>query len=220
MNIKQMIRENNLLQEQMTPVNLKYYQDMVVYIRSSSVDQMRGEELLLEVGQNLLQAQSKGKRAEDIFGKDPIVYCEKHMQDLPKHKGLSRLQFNLMIPWVALTWFFFAQALIGFITDWSGGSVEKVSQIRISTLLLIAGGSYILIKLMMNLINRESFKPEESSRKINIRGMGIYIAIVVIILVVGVWIGRALPVLVIPPWASLVLFLVGMAGTKWLFPRK
>lgn len=220
MKIKQMIRENNRLQEQMTPANLKYYEDMVVYIRTSPVNQVRGEELLLELGQHLLDAQSKGKRAEDIFGSDPAAYCAELVENLPKLKGISQMQVHLMIPWVALTWFFFAQALIGFITVWTGGSVENVSQVRISTLILIAGGSYILIKLIMNRINREAFQPEENTRKIHLRGIGIYTAVVVVILVAGVWLGRALPVLVIPPWLSLVLFIAGLIGTKVLFSRK
>lgn len=217
---QQMIRENNRMQEQMTPSNLKYYEDMVIYIRTSPVNEIRGEELLLEMGQHLLDAQHKGKSAEEVFGNDPVAYCAELVENLPKQKGLSQLQYNVMIPWVALTWFFFAQALIGFVTLWTGGSVEKVSQVRISTLLLIAAGSYILIKLIMNFMNRETFQPEENKRKINMRNMGIYTAVVVVILIAGVWLGRALPVLVIPPWGSLTLFIAGLIGTKLLFSRK
>lgn len=217
---QQMIRENNRLQEQMTPSNLKYYEDMVIYIRTSPVNEMRGEELLLEIGQHLLEAQRNGKSAEELFGSEPVAYCEELVQNLPKQTGLSQLQYIIMIPWVALTWFFFAQALIGFVTQWTGGSVEKVSQVRVSTLVLIAAGAYILIKLIMNFMNRETFKPEENKRKINIRGMGIYTAVAVVILMIGVWLGRALPVLVIPPWGSLVIFIIGLIGTKLLFFRR
>lgn len=217
---QQMIRENNRLQEQMTPSNLKYYEDMVIYIRTSPVNEIQGEELLLEIGQHLLEAQRNSKSAEEVFGSEPVTYCEKLVQNLPKQKGLSQLQYNIMIPWVALTWFFFAQALMGFVTQWTGGSVEKVSQVRVSTLVLIAAGAYILIKLIMNFMNRETFEPEENKRKINIRGMGIYTAVAVVILMMGVWLGRALPVLVIPPWGSLVLFIIGLIGTKLLFFRR
>lgn len=220
MKIKQMVRENNRLQELMTPSNLKYYEDMVVYIRTSAVNESRGEELLLEMAQHLLDAQSKGKSAKEVFGNDPEAYCAELVENLPKLKGLSQIQLSLMIPWVALTWFFFAQALVGFFTMMTGGNVEKMSQVRISTLLLVAAGSYILIKLIMNLMNKDAFQPEDSKRKINIRNMGIYIAVVVVILVAGVWLGRSLPVLIIPPWASLVIFIVGLIGTKVFFSRK
>ncbi|KKO55080.1 DUF1129 family protein [Paenibacillus sp. DMB20] len=220
MTIKQMIRENNRLQEQMTPANLKYYEDMVIYIRTSSVNEAKGEELLLEMAQHLLEAQRTGKTAEEVFGSDPIAYCAELVDELPKLKGLSRLQFNLMIPWVALTWFFFAQAIVGFVALWTGGSVEKMSQVRISTLLLIAAGSYVLIRAIMGLMKLESFQPEDAKRKISLRGLGIYVLVVVAILVGGVWLGRALPVLVVPPWGSLVIFIIGLVGTKVFFSRR
>lgn len=220
MKIKQMVRENNRLQEKMIPSNLKYYEDMVVYIRTSPVNEARGEELLLEMAQHLLDAQSKGKTAEEVFGSDPEAYCAELVANLPKLKSLSQLQLSLMIPWVALTWFFFAQALVGFVTMFTGGNVEKMSQVRISTLLLVAAGSYILIKLIIDMMNKDAFKPDESTRKINIRSMGIYIAVAIVIVVAGVWLGRSLPVLVIPPWASLVIFIVGLIGTKVFFSRK
>ncbi|WP_054955672.1 DUF1129 family protein [Paenibacillus dakarensis] len=220
MKIKQMIRENNRLQDQMTPANLKYYEDIVIYIRTSAVDEACGEEALLKLGRQLLDAQQQGKQAEDIFGSDPAEYCAGIIETLPKQKLQSQLQVHLMIPWVALTWFFFAEALIGFITKWSGGDVEKVSQVRVSTLVLLAAGSYVLVKLIMNLINREAGQPEESRRKINVRSMGIYIAVTVVILAAGVWLGRALPVLVIPPWVSLVLFIAGLIGMKAFFFRR
>ncbi|CAM3767102.1 MULTISPECIES: DUF1129 family protein [Paenibacillus] len=220
MNTKQMIKENNRLQDAMKPDNLSYYQDMVVYIRSSSVQESKGEELLLEIAQHLLDAQAKGKTAEEVFGSDPESYCKELVEQLPKMKGLNRLQYHLMIPWIALTWFFFVQALVGFITTWTGGPVERMTQVRISTLVLIAGGSYVLIHALMRWMKNDTFQPDEARRKINVRSMGIYMAITVLILIAGVWLGRLLPVLTIAPWISLVLFLVGIAGTKFLFSSK
>ena len=41
MNTKQMIKENNRLQDAMKPNNLSYYQDMVVYIRGDSVQEQK-----------------------------------------------------------------------------------------------------------------------------------------------------------------------------------
>lgn len=219
MKIKQMIRENNRMQEQMTPSNLKYYEDMVVYIRTSPVNEARGEELLLEMAQHLLDAQNKGKSAEEVFGNDPEAYCVELVENLPKLKGLSQLQLSLMIPWIALTWFFFAHALVGFVTMIANGNVEQMSQVRISTLILVAAGSYILIKLIMDMMNKDAFQPEESKRKINLRNMGIYIFIAIVIVVAGVWLSRFLPVLVIEPWMSLIIFVLGFIGSKVLFSR-
>ncbi|OOC58820.1 DUF1129 family protein [Paenibacillus ihbetae] len=220
MNIKQMIKENNRLQDAMTPGNLSYYQDMVVYIRSSSVNEAKGEELLLEIGQHLLDAQAKGKTAEEVFGSDPEAYCKDLVEQLPPMKGLNKLQLHVMIPWIALTWFFFVQAIAGFIVTWTGGPVERMTQVRVSTLVLLAGGSYVLIQLVMKWMKNGTFQPEEEQRKINIRHMGIYVVIAVVILVGGVWLGRLLPVLHIQPWVSLVIFVIGLLGTKLLFSSK
>lgn len=220
MNIRQMIKENNRLQDAMTPDNLSYYQDMVVYIRSSSVQEQQSEELLLEMARRLLDAQDKGKDAKDVFGNDLESYCKEQIERLPKRKGLSGLQYHLMIPWIALTWFFFVQAVVGFVTMWAGGPVERMSQVRISTLILIAGGAYVLIHALMRWMKNDTFKPAEGERKISARNMGIYVAITVLILVAGVWIGRLLPVLIIAPWVSLSIFLIGLVGTKLLFSRK
>lgn len=220
MNIRQMIKENNRLQESMTPDNLSYYQDMVVYIRSSAVQEQQSEELLLDMAKRLLDAQEKGKNAKDVFGNDLESYCKEQIERLPKRKGLSGLQYHLMIPWIALTWFFFVQAIVGFVTMWAGGPVERMSQVRISTLIVIAGGAYVLIHALMRWMKNDTFKPAEGERKINARNMGIYVAITVLILVAGVWIGRLLPVLIIAPWVSLLIFLIGLVGTKLLFSRK
>ncbi|KOP64937.1 hypothetical protein AMS62_06495 [Bacillus sp. FJAT-18019] len=220
MNIRQMIKENNRLQDAMTPDNLSYYQDMVVYIRSSAVQERQCEELLLEMARHLLDAQRKGKDAKDVFGKDLESYCKEQIERLPKRKGLSALQYHLMIPWIALTWFFFVQAIVGFVTMWAGGPVERMTQVRISTLILIAGGAYVLIHVLMRWMKSDAFKPEAAQRKISARNIGVYVAITVLILVAGVWLGRLLPVLVIAPWVSLFIFLIGLTGTKLLFSTK
>lgn len=220
MNIKQMIKENNRLQDAMTPDNLSYYQDMVVYIRSSDVQELQGEELLLDMARSLLDAQGTGKTAKDVFGEDPEFYCKEQIERLPRIKGLSRLQYHLMIPWIALTWFFFVQAIVGFVTMWTGGPVERMSQVRISTLVIVAGGAYVLIHALMRWMKNDTSKPAEGERKIHARNIGIYVAITVVILIAGVWLGRLLPVLIIAPWVSLLLFLLGLAGTKLLFSRK
>ena len=60
-----------------------------------------------------------------------------------------------------------------------------MTQVRISTLILIAGGSYVLIHALLRSMKSDTFKPEEDKRKINVRNMGIYVAITVLILVAG-----------------------------------
>lgn len=220
MKIRQMIKENNKLQEAMTPSNLKYYTEMVVYIRTSPVQEAKGEELLLEVAQGLLEAQAQGKSAEDVFGEDPEAYGQELIEQLPKMKGMHHLQYQIMIPWVALTWFFLVHAVIGFVAMWMGGPVERITRIPISTLILVAAISSILINLVMNGLKKESSQTDDDTKaNVNIRGIAMYVAITVPITMGGIWLGQWLPVLVIHPGISLGIFGIGFIGTKLLFTR-
>ncbi|MFC6653444.1 hypothetical protein [Paenibacillus rhizoplanae] len=67
MKVKAMIKQNNLLREQMTPSNRSYFEDMILAMRASSVDAVRAEELLLEAAELLLKGQAKGKHAKQVW---------------------------------------------------------------------------------------------------------------------------------------------------------
>ena len=223
MKIKDMIKENNRLQEQMTPANLKYYEDLVVYVRTSNAGEYKREELLLEKAKEVLDAQREGKSAEELFGKPPAEYGAELLEQLPVQKAIEGLRFGLMIPWVALTWFFLIQALVGYLTMWTGGSVEKMTQIRVSTLIFIAGGSYLLIKMTLNSAKNKTQDSESGAvpkRQINIRTIAVYVAVVMVVLFGGFWFGDFLPVMTVRPWMSLLLFVIGLAGAKLFFTRK
>lgn len=220
MNIKQMIEENNKLQDAMSPENLSYYQDMIVYIRSSRMQEAKSEELLLEIAQHLLEAQDKGRTARDVFGSDPEAYCKELVEQLPKMNVLGALQFHLMVPWIVLTWFFFVQAAAGFITMWVGGPIERMTQVRVSSLLFIAGGSYILIHMLLLWLKKDAFRSDKNQFTVKIRYMGLYMAGLAAILIGGICLGDALPVLTVAPWVSLVIFVIGLAGKKLLFSVK
>ncbi|WP_240353374.1 MULTISPECIES: DUF1129 family protein [Cohnella] len=133
----------------MSPENRRYYEDMVVYIRSSRLQEAKSEELLLEIAQHLSEAQARGRTARDVFGDDPEAYCKELVAQLPKMKGLSALQFHLVVPWITLTWFFFVQAAAGFIAMWVGGPSERITQVGISTIVIMACSSYILIHSLL-----------------------------------------------------------------------
>jgi DNA-binding ferritin-like protein (Dps family) len=84
MKLKEMIRETNRLRAQLNEDNKAYYGEMLVYIRSSDIDQRKAEEMLLEILQHLLQAQKEGRSASVVFGNQPIEYCRELMEQIPK----------------------------------------------------------------------------------------------------------------------------------------
>lgn len=59
MKVKDMIKENNALREQMTPFNRSYFEDMILTMRASRVEALRAEELLLDAAKLLLKEQKR-----------------------------------------------------------------------------------------------------------------------------------------------------------------
>ncbi|AYW47834.1 hypothetical protein C7K38_05375 [Tetragenococcus osmophilus] len=73
MTTKEIIAENNNLQYFLTKPNKKYYENLLVYVRAMSLfrDEQTSEQLLLEILQDILEAQNDGRTAEEYFGKNP-----------------------------------------------------------------------------------------------------------------------------------------------------
>lgn len=146
MKVKAMIKQNNLLREQMTPSNRSYYEDMILAMRASSVDAVRAEELLLEAAELLLKGQAKGKNAKQIFGEKPGDYFKDVMDSVPPRIPRSRLKNSMMISWSALTLLFGTMGIAGLITQWSGGPHELFGQLSLFTLVVVGAGSILLVE--------------------------------------------------------------------------
>lgn len=87
MKTNELIELNNKKREQLTEENEKYYERILIHIRTHlSVSEHHGEELLIEILDHLLEAQENGKRAEDVFGDNPAAYCDELIRQLPKEK--------------------------------------------------------------------------------------------------------------------------------------
>lgn len=61
MNAQDMIKLNNKQRELLTPENEVAYSDMLVYLRLSNVPEQQVEELLLEILDHLIEAQTENK---------------------------------------------------------------------------------------------------------------------------------------------------------------
>ena len=66
MNSDKLINENNQLRENLNSENKRYYEDLLVYIRSKSTFNREKdvEQLLLDMLHDLIDAQSNGESAE------------------------------------------------------------------------------------------------------------------------------------------------------------
>lgn len=87
MNSDKLINENNQLRENLNSENKRYYEDLLVYIRSKSMFNREKdvEQLLLDMLHDLIDAQNNGQSAEFYFGRDPKSLADEILQTLPKH---------------------------------------------------------------------------------------------------------------------------------------
>lgn len=72
---KEMVALNNERRQQLTKENKAYYEDMLVYLRTSRIPAIKTEELLLEMLDHLLAAQKegKGRKTCSVRTQKPIV---------------------------------------------------------------------------------------------------------------------------------------------------
>ncbi|MBO0441762.1 hypothetical protein [Candidatus Enterococcus ikei] len=115
------IKQNNELRKQLNPENKKYYEDILVYIRVNlNKEERQTEEILLEILQDILDAQKNGTSAQAFFGKNPKEISDSILAELPNDSEkywskflfvffLILLQYNLfdllLQPVVSINWF-------------------------------------------------------------------------------------------------------------------
>lgn len=219
MKVKAMIKENNALREQMTPFNRSYFEDMILAMRASRVERVRAEELLLEAARLLLQGQSKGRNAKQIFGESPEEYFKDIMDSVPARPERSKLNYYVMIAWTALTLMFSVLAVGGLIAKWSGSSADLFSKISVFTLILVGFGSIVLMELLVRWMSSLSENDAPGFKTFNIKALGTYIAIAVVVIFAGALLDNLFPVITVSPWVSLALGAAGGLGLKFIFLR-
>lgn len=98
MKAKDLVELNNQKRKELTKENLKYYEDMLVYIRLSyDKSEQETEEVLSELLDHLLEAQKEGRTANDVFGEEPKEYADEIIGELPKMVTKQGLKFSVMI---------------------------------------------------------------------------------------------------------------------------
>lgn len=79
--------ENNTLREQLTPDNKKYYEDLLLYMRTRALlkDSAVIEQELLTILTDIIAAQQDGVAAVDYFGKQPQETADDILAEIPNH---------------------------------------------------------------------------------------------------------------------------------------
>lgn len=83
---EELIQLNNDLRRQLTEENEKFYVDLLVYLRTASLFQKEEDvELrLMEILQDILEAQAAGINARAYFGEEPQIIADQLISSFPK----------------------------------------------------------------------------------------------------------------------------------------
>lgn len=87
-NMQKLASENDALRKQLNEENKRYYEKLMSYMRLSSFfhDSLEIEELLLEILQDMIDAQSGGVSAADFFGHDAKVAADECLSRVEPRK--------------------------------------------------------------------------------------------------------------------------------------
>ncbi|WP_310551210.1 DUF1129 family protein [Paenibacillus glufosinatiresistens] len=218
--VRQMIRENNRIREQMTPQNRSYYEDMIIAMRESAVEPHRREELLLEAAALLLKEQGRGRTAKQLFGSDPSAYFADEMAAAPPRRPMTRTLRMLLTAWTSLTLLFGVIGAAGLLTRKDEKLGGEFGHISLFTLLAVPAASILLIELLLKWLGTLPDADQPRLAAFDYRSLGLYIGAAVALVFVGLFLGSLLPVLPLPSGVSLGLFAAGVILLHPIFLRK
>lgn len=158
--VQKLIQENNDKRKSLTEENEKYYNQLLIYIRSHFLlSERQSEEVLLEMLEHLLLAQKEGKKAIEVFGPNPKAYAQEIVDTLPKEKKNNIWKFGIEILGILLGCFILTSALGKFF-------VKQDTMYLYSVLLLLGTiiiGGIALIFLILNVLKKSAF--EDNNKK-------------------------------------------------------
>lgn len=157
MNAEQLAELNFEKRKELTKENLKYYEDMLLYIRLSyDKSEQETEEILSELLDHLLEAQKEGRTVKDVFGANPKKYADEIIGELPKMVTKERVKniFNVILYFFASAAIFTPILMVIFNLISKKGSLVKeffIGSLIIETLLSIPLAFLILYSIIQTL---------------------------------------------------------------------
>lgn len=134
--VEELIKQNNEKRKLLTADNEKYYENVLVYIRSSLFrDERASEEVLLEMLNQLIEAQKEGRTAEEVFGKSPKELAEEIIQSLPKESTKNMIEFGIEMMFTLFGWYLVVWGIMPLIQQ--KDQVIYAGTVSLSAILLI-----------------------------------------------------------------------------------
>lgn len=215
-----MVAINNERRKQLTKENKAYYEDMLVYLRTSRIPAKKTEELLLEMLDHLLAAQKEGKRAEDVFGPDPKAYCGEIVETLGR-RPFSLKRYMFMFSTMLYVVFFIHAILDGVVMPllnvfFEVPHVRQGLKVEFLALPFIAA---FVVEGVFYLIRKSTF---ETPRKEMFYGFVLPVLILYVLPFVGFLLimfhfRDDLPAFPVTPWMSVLIGAAWYLGHKRVF---
>lgn len=98
MKTKDIIEQNNIKREELTPENLKVYEEVLMYLRCDlSISERVTEVTLMDLLDHLLEAQMHDVTTEEFFGDDPKQFAKDLVAEIPKESKRNMWMFTASI---------------------------------------------------------------------------------------------------------------------------
>src|SRR5690606_36845980 len=202
-----LIEENNRKRELMTPVNVKFYSDIMLYIRLQlTLSEQKSEQILMELLDHLLVEQYLWNTARDIFGTNPKAYADDILKHLPNEDKRQISTFVLSTIMDLLSWVLMINGLGILIISQFKEIESEIYPVNVAILVgvipcIILFGIWYIFRLIKN-----SLFLEKSSDKKDMVKAGLFGAIgFMLILVVVKFIPIIGPAVHFPWWLSFSL---------------
>ena len=160
--VKKLIAENNEKRQRLNEENLAFYENFMVYVRASLLkDERAKEEVLMEMLDHVLLAQDDGKRAEDVFGKNPKQLADDVVANIPQEPFKHVFTFAIEI----IATLFACYTVVVGIIDFVQGK-ERVVFIGNAALLvgLFVAVLAVMIIVFLKTLKNEAFQQKKSNK--------------------------------------------------------
>lgn len=160
--IKQLIEQNNEKRKLLTPDNESYFSDLLIYIRLKPFkDERATEELLLDLLNQLIDAQQEGKSAKEMFGSSPKQLANEMIQSLPEENTKSIIEFGLEIIFTLFGWFLIIWGIWPVVKK--EDPIIQIGSVAVSAILLIAS-MILLVYLIIKVLRNSAFTDEKKKK--------------------------------------------------------
>ncbi|MER2000831.1 MAG: DUF1129 family protein [Lysinibacillus sp.] len=173
MDVQQLVKSNNERKKMLSKSNLKYYEDLLVYIRLASLKEEKAkEEVLMEMLEHLIEAEQNGVEAEKVFGKTPKQLADDIIDSLPAEKKSSAIYF--MVETIIL--------LVGVYIASTGlfnAILKENYELHVGSALIclaaLIGGFLVMLPILIKQLQKSSFSKSKMPFVISSITMTVYI---------------------------------------------